>query len=290
MVAPPRTARARATWRSSSTPMARKSGPVSRARRDRPPRALRRRAVERARRPRWSRCSTGWDPSSRSSSAGSRDALKNDRQGAGGSRSQRRDDRPDGRRVRGHDDACTSASSVTPSPSAWCRVTATRSARRWRSGAPLAELRRGVRGLNRRVQDRATPPAVAETNYRRIVDAMSRFVESDVFIYLRSDTRRDFWQFREILANGNAVAQPPRLRRLRQVPRLAVVRVSARRAHQARHRSQGQDHRRPRSRRQVREALARGRVRGDRAGVRESRTPLRPQRRDRRGSSSSGRR
>jgi hypothetical protein len=69
----------------------------------------------------------------------------------------------------------------------------------------LADLRRGVRGLNRRVQDRATAPAVAETNYRRIVDAVSRFIESDVFFYLRSDTRRDFWQFRETLANGNAV-------------------------------------------------------------------------------------
>ncbi len=69
----------------------------------------------------------------------------------------------------------------------------------------VADLRRGVRGLNRRVQDRATPPAVAETNYRRIVDAMIRFVDSDVFHYLRSDTRRDFWQFRETLANGDAV-------------------------------------------------------------------------------------
>jgi hypothetical protein len=69
----------------------------------------------------------------------------------------------------------------------------------------LADLRRGVRGLNRRVQDRATPPDVAETNYQRIVDATIRFVESDVFYYLRSDTRRDFWQFGELLAHGNAV-------------------------------------------------------------------------------------
>ncbi len=69
----------------------------------------------------------------------------------------------------------------------------------------LADLRRGIRGLNRRVQERTTPPEVAETNYRRIVDAMSRFVDSDVFLYLRSDTRRDFWQFRETLVNGNAV-------------------------------------------------------------------------------------
>lgn len=68
----------------------------------------------------------------------------------------------------------------------------------------LAELRRGVRGLNRRVQDPSTPPDVAETNYRRIVDAMSRFVDSDVFYYLRSDTRRDFWNLRETLSAGNA--------------------------------------------------------------------------------------
>jgi hypothetical protein len=69
----------------------------------------------------------------------------------------------------------------------------------------LADLRRGIHGLNRRVQDRATPPDIAETNYRRIVDAVSRFVESDVFYYLRSDTRRDLWQFGETLLNGNAV-------------------------------------------------------------------------------------
>ncbi len=69
----------------------------------------------------------------------------------------------------------------------------------------LADLRRGIHGLNRRVQDRAAPPEVAETNFRRIVDAMSRFIDSDVFFYLRSDTRRDFWQFRETLVNGNAV-------------------------------------------------------------------------------------
>lgn len=68
----------------------------------------------------------------------------------------------------------------------------------------VADLRRGVRGLNRRVQDPASPPAVAETNYRRIADATSRFVDSDVFNYLRSDTRRDFWQFRETLTNGDA--------------------------------------------------------------------------------------
>lgn len=69
----------------------------------------------------------------------------------------------------------------------------------------LADLRRGVHRLNRRVQDRAAPLDVAETNYRRIVEAMIRFVDSDVFFYLRSDSRREFWQFRETLANGDAV-------------------------------------------------------------------------------------
>ena len=68
----------------------------------------------------------------------------------------------------------------------------------------LAELRREVRDLNRPVQDRSTPRDVAETSYRHLVDALSRFIESDVFYYLRSDTRRDFAQFRESLANGDA--------------------------------------------------------------------------------------
>lgn len=69
----------------------------------------------------------------------------------------------------------------------------------------LAELRREVRDLNRPIQERATPPDVAERNYRLIVESLGRFIESDVFYYLRSDTRRDFNQFRETLANGNAV-------------------------------------------------------------------------------------
>lgn len=71
----------------------------------------------------------------------------------------------------------------------------------------LADLRRGIHSLNRHVQDRATPPSVAEINYQRIVDATIRFVESDVFYYLRSDTRQDLWQFGQTLASGNAVAQ-----------------------------------------------------------------------------------
>lgn len=68
----------------------------------------------------------------------------------------------------------------------------------------VADLRRGVRGLNRRIQD-ATAGGVAEMNYKRIVDALNRFIESDVFSYLRSDTRRDFWQFQDTLTPGDAV-------------------------------------------------------------------------------------
>jgi len=68
----------------------------------------------------------------------------------------------------------------------------------------LAELRREVRALNRPIQDRSTAPDEAETCYRLIVEAVGRFIESDVFYYLRSDTRRDFVHFRESLANGNA--------------------------------------------------------------------------------------
>ncbi|HUQ03634.1 MAG TPA: hypothetical protein VM261_14150 [Kofleriaceae bacterium] len=68
----------------------------------------------------------------------------------------------------------------------------------------LAELRREVRRLNGPVQDRATPPAVAEASYQAIVMAVVRFINSDVFFYLRSDSRRDFANFRETLVAGTA--------------------------------------------------------------------------------------
>jgi hypothetical protein len=69
----------------------------------------------------------------------------------------------------------------------------------------IAGLRREVRGLNKKVQDRATPRDEAEATYQLIVDATIRFIESDVFYYLRSDTRRDMYQFGETLAQGNVV-------------------------------------------------------------------------------------
>lgn len=68
----------------------------------------------------------------------------------------------------------------------------------------LAELRREVRGLNRQIQDRATPAAQAQASYARLVEAVGLFIASDTFAYLRSDTRRDFGQFQEDLVNGNA--------------------------------------------------------------------------------------
>jgi len=68
----------------------------------------------------------------------------------------------------------------------------------------LAELRREVRGLNRTLQDRATAPDVATTSYRGLVDTVGGFVGTDVFYYLRSDTRRDFGQFFESLSNGDS--------------------------------------------------------------------------------------
>jgi hypothetical protein len=67
----------------------------------------------------------------------------------------------------------------------------------------LAELRREVQALNRPIQDRATAPEVAKTSYRDLVETVTRFIESDVFHYLRSDTRRDFGLFRETLAYGD---------------------------------------------------------------------------------------
>jgi hypothetical protein len=66
----------------------------------------------------------------------------------------------------------------------------------------LAELRRYVSELNQWVQDRAMSAEIAEASYQRIVDAVCRFIDSLEFDYLRSDTRREFGQFRETLANG----------------------------------------------------------------------------------------
>lgn len=69
----------------------------------------------------------------------------------------------------------------------------------------IAELRREVRELNGRIQERGARPDVAETCYLRLVDAIVAFVDSDVFHYLRSDTRREFWQFRDTLSAGDVV-------------------------------------------------------------------------------------
>jgi len=67
----------------------------------------------------------------------------------------------------------------------------------------VAELRRVVQGLNKAVQNRESDPAVAETNYTSIVDAIGSFIDGDTFFYLRSDDRKEFGQFRELLTGGS---------------------------------------------------------------------------------------
>jgi hypothetical protein len=68
----------------------------------------------------------------------------------------------------------------------------------------IAELRRTVRSLNTTIQDRATEPAAAQASYALLAAAVASFVDSDVFCYLRSDTRKDFQATREMLGSGNA--------------------------------------------------------------------------------------
>jgi hypothetical protein len=68
----------------------------------------------------------------------------------------------------------------------------------------LALLRREVRELNRSIQNRESDPLVVETSYRLIVASLDEFVGADVFYYLRSDSRKEFEKFREVLAHGDA--------------------------------------------------------------------------------------
>ena len=68
----------------------------------------------------------------------------------------------------------------------------------------IAALRRTVRNLNKPIQDRSTERAVAEASYERMLEELALFIKSDVFFYLRSDTRKEFDRFREQLASGTA--------------------------------------------------------------------------------------
>ncbi|MCC6995159.1 MAG: hypothetical protein IT370_11175 [Deltaproteobacteria bacterium] len=68
----------------------------------------------------------------------------------------------------------------------------------------IAELRRTVRDLNQTIQDRASDPVLAQASYQRMVEAVVDFIKSEVFFYLRSDTRKEFDRLRELLASGNA--------------------------------------------------------------------------------------
>ncbi len=66
----------------------------------------------------------------------------------------------------------------------------------------IAELQRTVRELNRPIQNRATDPAVAQASYGLIVELLDGFIASTEFLYLRSDTRKEFDRVREVLASG----------------------------------------------------------------------------------------
>jgi hypothetical protein len=68
----------------------------------------------------------------------------------------------------------------------------------------IAGLRRLVRGLNFTIQDRATEPDAAQAAYRRLVEVVDALIASKEFLYLRSDTRKEFTRVREVLARGTA--------------------------------------------------------------------------------------
>jgi hypothetical protein len=68
----------------------------------------------------------------------------------------------------------------------------------------IAQLRGTVRSLNGAIQDRSTPPPSAQAAFQQLVAAMNAFIDSDVFSYLRSDTRKDFGRFRDQLSVGTA--------------------------------------------------------------------------------------
>ena len=68
----------------------------------------------------------------------------------------------------------------------------------------LAVLRREVQELNRSIQDRESSPLVVETSYKLTVQSLVGFIDDDVFYYVRSDDRKEFEHFRELLTQGNA--------------------------------------------------------------------------------------
>jgi len=67
----------------------------------------------------------------------------------------------------------------------------------------LAVLRREVRELNQSIQDRTSSALVVETSHKLILESLYRFIEGDTFFYLRSDDRKEFLHFRELLPEGN---------------------------------------------------------------------------------------
>jgi hypothetical protein len=67
----------------------------------------------------------------------------------------------------------------------------------------IAALRREVLELNPQVQNPESTPNAVEASTKRIVESLIRFIDEDVFGYLRGDDRREFVNFREMLQQEN---------------------------------------------------------------------------------------
>lgn len=68
----------------------------------------------------------------------------------------------------------------------------------------IAALRREVQGLNPAVQNPESTPGVVEASNKCIVQSLKRFIDEDVFGYLRGDDRREIANFREMLLQENS--------------------------------------------------------------------------------------
>lgn len=69
----------------------------------------------------------------------------------------------------------------------------------------IATLRREVQALNKPVQSRESSKDLVQTNHARIVESLVSFMDEDVFFYLRSDDRKEFVHFRELLSEAKGI-------------------------------------------------------------------------------------
>ncbi len=68
----------------------------------------------------------------------------------------------------------------------------------------IAALRRDVQELNPTIQDQESTPSAVEASTKRIVESLTRFIDEDVYGYLRGDDRREFANFLEMLQQENS--------------------------------------------------------------------------------------